>query len=193
MNRCLSLLLIVLFVMCTGQTVFADSALIRYSVNGHDYQRFDTSMTWSSARTYCEGQGAHLATLTSQGENDFVYQNVAQQGVDIWLGGTDEVVEGTWRWVTNESWSFSYWFPGNPDDDAEIGQDYLAFTSFDTMGRWDDAGLPSSDMTRPFICEWERQPSSPTAVPTMTEWGMIIFTILAGLGSVYYLRRQRRA
>jgi len=30
------------------------------------------------------------------------------------------------------------------------------------------------------------------AVPTMTEWGMIIFMILAGLGSVYYLRRQGR-
>jgi hypothetical protein len=31
------------------------------------------------------------------------------------------------------------------------------------------------------------------SVPTMTEWGMIIFIALAGLGSVYYLRRQRRA
>ncbi|HXX80638.1 MAG TPA: DNRLRE domain-containing protein [Thermodesulfovibrionales bacterium] len=30
------------------------------------------------------------------------------------------------------------------------------------------------------------------SVPTMTEWGMIIFMILAGLGSVYYLRRRRR-
>ena len=32
-----------------------------------------------------------------------------------------------------------------------------------------------------------------TSVPTMTEWGMIIFIVLAGIGSVYYLRRQRRA
>jgi hypothetical protein len=31
------------------------------------------------------------------------------------------------------------------------------------------------------------------AVPTMTEWGMIIFMIVAGIGAVYYLRRQRRA
>ena len=36
-------------------------------------------------------------------------------------------------------------------------------------------------------------PSPPTSVPTMNEWGMIIFIVLAGLGSVYYLRRQRRA
>jgi hypothetical protein len=32
----------------------------------------------------------------------------------------------------------------------------------------------------------------PYPIPTMTEWGMIIFVILAGLGAVYYLRRQRR-
>lgn len=32
---------------------------------------------------------------------------------------------------------------------------------------------------------------STTAVPTMTEWGMIIFIVVAGLGSVYYLRRRR--
>jgi hypothetical protein len=30
------------------------------------------------------------------------------------------------------------------------------------------------------------------AVPTMTEWGIIIFILLAGVGSVYYLRRQSR-
>jgi hypothetical protein len=31
------------------------------------------------------------------------------------------------------------------------------------------------------------------SVPTMNEWGMIIFMLLAGVGAVYYLRRQRRA
>jgi hypothetical protein len=37
------------------------------------------------------------------------------------------------------------------------------------------------------------QYADPEPVPTMTEWGMIIFMFLAGLGSVYYLRRRRRA
>ena len=32
-----------------------------------------------------------------------------------------------------------------------------------------------------------------TTVPTMTQWGMIIFVLLAGLGAVYHLRRQKRA
>ena len=35
--------------------------------------------------------------------------------------------------------------------------------------------------------------SDPTStdVPTMNEWGMIAFLVLAGIGSVYYLRRKR--
>ncbi len=33
----------------------------------------------------------------------------------------------------------------------------------------------------------------PVSVPTMNEWGMIIFMIFAGLGAFYYLRRQRKA
>ncbi|MEJ2010336.1 MAG: hypothetical protein P8Z30_19640 [Acidobacteriota bacterium] len=31
------------------------------------------------------------------------------------------------------------------------------------------------------------------AVPTVTEWGMILFMILAGLVSLYYLKRIKRA
>jgi hypothetical protein len=34
---------------------------------------------------------------------------------------------------------------------------------------------------------------SPAAIPTMTEWGMIILIALLGIGSVYYLRRRRSA
>ena len=29
------------------------------------------------------------------------------------------------------------------------------------------------------------------SIPTVTEWGMIIFMVLAGLGAVYYLRKQK--
>lgn len=30
------------------------------------------------------------------------------------------------------------------------------------------------------------------SVPTLSQWGMILFMVLAGLGSVYYVKRQRR-
>ena len=34
---------------------------------------------------------------------------------------------------------------------------------------------------------------SNNSIPTMTEWGMIIFVVFAGLGAVYYIRRQKTA
>jgi len=41
--------------------------------------------------------------------------------------------------------------------------------------------------TEPGICQ-----NGGTEIPTMNEWGMIIFTVFAGLGSVYYMRRSRK-
>jgi hypothetical protein len=35
--------------------------------------------------------------------------------------------------------------------------------------------------------------NDPLAIPTLTEWGMIIFMVFAGVGAVYFMRRQRRA
>lgn len=34
--------------------------------------------------------------------------------------------------------------------------------------------------------------SGSASVPTMNEWGMIIFMVFSGAGSIYYLRRQRK-
>jgi hypothetical protein len=34
---------------------------------------------------------------------------------------------------------------------------------------------------------------SPVSVPSMTEWGMIIFILLAGLGSAIYMKKQKKA
>jgi hypothetical protein len=34
-------------------------------------------------------------------------------------------------------------------------------------------------------------PVPPSVIPTMNEWGMIIFMVIAGIGAAYYLRRKR--
>jgi hypothetical protein len=56
--------------------VHADSAKLTNPVNGHSYQRFDAALNWNSAKTTCAGLGGHLATITSQAENDWVCGNV---------------------------------------------------------------------------------------------------------------------
>jgi len=65
---------------------------------------------------------------------------------------------------------------------------------FDTgtnLPRGSLTGLSAAEISS--VVNWqELREQSPTAVPTMTEWGMILFIVFAGLGAVYYIRRQRR-
>lgn len=91
---------------------FADSAKLDF--NGHSYQRFDTVMDWTAAKSFCEVKGSHLATITTSAENDFVTANFLPNYV--WLGGSDASSEGTWTWITGETWSYSNWGSGEPNN-----------------------------------------------------------------------------
>ncbi len=187
MKRALIMLAVLLLVLCTSPTASADSARVQYPGNGHYYQRFDAAMTWSDARAYCESQGGYLATLTSAEEDSFVYQNVGQDGVAMWLGGTDETSEGTWEWITGEAWSYTNWASGQPNN-ISPGQDYLSY--FDLApGQWDDAGPPGGNETFSFICEWDELQT----VPTLTEWGITIMFVLMAGSAIWMIRRRQVA
>jgi hypothetical protein len=95
---------------------WADSAKLTWTGNRHAYQRFNIPLKWTDAKAYCSGLDGHLATLTSQAENDWVWNNLGVNGIDIWLGGTDEAHEGFWTWVTGEPWGYANWSPGQPDN-----------------------------------------------------------------------------
>jgi len=126
--------------------------------NNHYYQRIDLNKTWPVSKTYCESIGGHLATITSQDENNFIFNNLVKGAstVGCWLGGNDADVEGEWRWVTNENWDYSNWDSGEPNDGLGRGQDHLhMYTSPGKSGRWDDAGPNYDNAMFNFICEWE--------------------------------------
>ncbi len=74
--------------------------------------------------------------------------------------------------------------------------DYMATTSIP------DSSTPDGNLaklwlqqlqvtTLPSNCQ-QVIPTAKKTVPTMNEWGMIIFVMFAGLGSAYYMRRQRK-
>ena len=165
-------------ILITASLAVADSPQLEYS--GHWYQRIDTSMNWQDAKSYAESFGGYLTTITSQGEQDFLWNNFGATIDDfIWLGATDEVEEGTWKWVTGETFYIGQYNTGGyPVNDAYInwgarepdnccnGQDYLAFfaKSYGHNGGWDDYGDGSPDnvTAKPFIVEWD---SNPPVVP----------------------------
>ena len=128
---------------------FDDRHRIEDPETGHAYALSEGEVTWSEARAACESQGGHLATLTSVAEQALVSD--AFGGTRAWLGGTDELREGDWRWITGEPWQFEAWNDEEPNDSG-AGEDYL---QFDGGGNWNDDGLPKRDRTYPYICEWE--------------------------------------
>ncbi len=151
----------------------ADSARLTNPDNGHTYQRFDTLLTWSQAKDSCASQNGHLATITSQAENDWVQDNfLAAAGIysgnskGFWLGGSDAEVEGQWTWITGEVWNFVSWSTGNPNNGGGSEQNYLCMWDFDGRGDWDDAYVFED---APYLCEWG----------TITSPGSFVFSPIA--------------
>jgi len=103
--------------------------------NGHSYYRSTGTANWTTAKSNCAAMGGYLVTVTSSGENNFLY-NLWPSG---WIGLTDEVTEGTWRWVTGETYSYSNWNSGEPNNSGN--EDYIQFVS---NGRWNDLNNNSS-------------------------------------------------
>jgi hypothetical protein len=170
----------------------ADSALVTNSANGHTYKRFDAPSTLQQARTGCAARGAHLVTLTTQQENDFVVTQFVQDSVEAWLGATDELVEGNWRWMTGEPWSFENWNAGEPNDGVSYtsGEDYAAVVAVNA-GRWNDAGGPGLGATQnllSYICEWERRYESVATLSDITGDAIPDYaTIYREAGNIYLL------
>jgi len=87
--------------------------------NGHYYEKIDdNSVTWTEAKTDAEqmtfmGVSGHLATVTSQNENDWLVSTFALENGDYLLGGyqeegASELDEG-WHWITGEPWGYTNW------------------------------------------------------------------------------------
>lgn len=120
--------------------------------NGHFYQLVvnDEPLTWHEAarramNTYYRGMPGHLVTMTSPAEDEFVVRNVVQElpPRGIWMGLTDVLREGHFRWITGEPVDYSNWanHPAQqPDNYREAdwhgGEDYGMYTSFPDRQPW---------------------------------------------------------
>lgn len=138
--------------------------------NGHYYKFYDNSMSWELAKIFCEEQGGHLVTITSEEEQNAVYQYVAQFGIDadIWIGISDAESEGDWsHWITGEEVTFTNWGTGEPDNYQGIDQDYGVMcmehksgSGYDVQpGQWDDIAANGETASGYFICEWDNNES----------------------------------
>lgn len=128
-----------------------DESLNTY--NGHTYMFFkDIASSYQSAERFCENAGGHLATISSAGENNYLFGLMKSKGYGgAYFGFTDSETEGKWKWVNGESINYTNWRPGEPNAENE-NEDYAMFYYRFTDGTWNDGDFSGSTV---FICEWD--------------------------------------
>ena len=135
--------------------------------NGHIYQIFDKSTTWTEAKTDCEEMGGHLATITDADE-EAIIESLVSNGSrkNYWLGGTLND-NNKLSWITDEEVTFYNWASGQPDNRHEnclmIYNFDNPYTAGNTTLKWNDlvdAGTFGNESwfgvdNFGYICEWE--------------------------------------
>ena len=98
--------------------------------SGHKYYRSNYTSRWDDANALLsELEGAHLATITSQEENDFLTGLV---GSSAWIGLNDYEESRVWRWVTGEEVTYTNWAENEPNNTNE------RVVEFRADGQWND-------------------------------------------------------
>ncbi len=121
------------------------------------YKVYNSGKTWEQAEQWCENEGGHLATITSSTEQVNIETVLSKSnGVQCWLGA--KRINGTWTWVTGESFSYTHWDTNQPDN-YDGNETYLG--TYDTSNylfcyKWND--FPNTHTkVGGFVCEIEKK------------------------------------
>ena len=82
--------------------------------NSQCYKLFHEEVSWEAAELKCIQLGAHLTSILSAAENEFVSNLISDTRL-IWIGGSDKDKEGTWTWTDSNPWTSTRWANGQPD------------------------------------------------------------------------------
>ena len=128
--------------------------------NGHYYELINVpeGITWEDAKNAAQslsysGMNGHLATITSQDENDFIVNNLNSNY--HWLAGLQPdgsaEPDGGWQWITDETWDYANWDPAEPNEYGNTGEDRLQIYA---NGYWNDISHTALN-TGGYIVEYE--------------------------------------
>lgn len=102
------------------------------------YTLYDTTKTWTNAKSSAESNGAYLATITSESEQSIINELMSYGNLnDYYIGAyRAENDANVWAWVTGEEFSFAIWKSGEPnngsgsEDYVGIYKDKLAWNDY---------------------------------------------------------------
>lgn len=194
---------------CVGLAVVEAHANPQYySGTGHYYEIVSDVVAWTSAydaaasRTWM-GSTGHLATITSAGENEFLkslpWSDLTSQypsSHGAYVGGT--LADGSWQWVTGETWGYTNWYTGQPNGGASTPRLHYynqrdAATYPDRFGTWNDMWevnpTGSGTASLGYIVEYENA----ALLPQVCYLDFSGYTAPAGYGAAEQIAAQVKA
>ncbi|KAM7418544.1 hypothetical protein PAMA_015923 [Pampus argenteus] len=110
----------------------------------------DPQKSWKLSRKYCQDRNADLAIIDSQEEMDFI-NTMFDSNIEVWIGLTDNSVEGRWKWVDGTPLTTAFWGSGQPNSYNGKNQDCAEFRyRVNKPGDWNDE---SCETQQNWICE----------------------------------------
>uniref|UniRef100_A0A3B5REW9 C-type lectin domain-containing protein n=1 Tax=Xiphophorus maculatus TaxID=8083 RepID=A0A3B5REW9_XIPMA len=124
-------------------TKFAQAQWVYFG--GSFYYISATQRSWQSSQYFCQYQGADLVIINSREEEVCIkFQKRA------WIGLTDRIQEGSWKWVDGTALTQSYWRFGEPNHFKGRNEDCVEIQNFDSERNWNDAQCANDNY---WICE----------------------------------------
>lgn len=117
--------------------------------SGKWYRVYFEKVPWNRAAERCKLMGGQLMIVRDAESWQFVR---TLTDASIWLGATDERVEGVWRWMDGTVVTFAPWATKEPSNTGGV-ENYLASSR---LG-WRDmpnSGVVGDFRVAGFICEW---------------------------------------
>ena len=123
--------------------------------NGHHYQVVERRMTFSDALKHAESLGAHLATITSSEEQEWLEQVMPAYIREVsdtatTIGAIRK--NGVWQWVTGEPFEFTRWNEAHKKEEPEKTFVLKVTLGSDPVLGW---GMGYETAGRPFLLEWD--------------------------------------
>jgi len=123
---------------------------------GKSYKVFAQQLSWHQARAKCRELGGHLAVAKSDEENRFLISLIKRRGVDVvWLGATDEQVEGQWVWVDGTPMRYTNWSAVGHQPNNKQGAEHYLIMMLSQGGMWSDQPDNSVEASPGFVCQWD--------------------------------------